>query len=375
MRRLRDLRLDPSPVLGSATALTLLWAPLPKERAPAERAWGPLSDLFFGTFVHWDAHWFLQIARDGYNATSAAFFPLYPLVLHAARVVDRGGDARVARGRRGRRVGRRRGSRRSSRADAVLLLALFPTAYVFSSVYSDGALPRALGVGVPVRAARPRGAAGIAGGLACATRLLGLALLPALVLLLWPRRREDAWRLAPLLLLPLAVAAYACTSTGSSATRSRSRRRSSGWERETPALGPLTGLWWAIEAGGHGGLEVLRHLPRGQGLHACAAIRFWNAAHLVLLAGGGVADVGRVAAGVARGGPLLARDARRRPRGAVAGGSRSSRCRASCSPTSRSCSRSPRSSRAAAGAAVGARRLRRACAVAGVAFSRGIWVA
>jgi hypothetical protein len=53
-------------------------------------------------------------------------------------------------------------------------------------------------------------------------------------------------------------------------------------------LGPLTGLWWAVQAGGHGGLEILRHLPRGLGApggfsHA-DTIAFWNAAHLVFLA-------------------------------------------------------------------------------------------
>src|SRR5919198_3386386 len=64
------------------TAATVLWAPLPTHARPDDRAWGPLGDLFFGTFDQWDARWFLAIARHGYDATSAAFFPLYPALLH-----------------------------------------------------------------------------------------------------------------------------------------------------------------------------------------------------------------------------------------------------------------------------------------------------
>ena len=265
------------------TALTLLWAPLAADKAPAERAWGPLSDLFFGTFAQWDTRWFLQIARNGYDETSAAFFPVYPLVLHvlgsttaAGALVSlvAGGIAAVAVARIAPHLA----------GDAVLLLALFPTAYVFSSIYSDG-LFLALSAWAFLFAQRGRAVpAGIVGGLACATRLLGLALLPALVLLLWPRRREDAWRLAPLLLLPLAVASYALyldRELGDPLAFSSAQLQ---WERETPTLGPVTGLWWAIEAGGHGASEVLGGRPRAQGFTQAQQVGFWNATHLVLLA-------------------------------------------------------------------------------------------
>jgi len=103
------------------------------------------------------------------------------------------------------------------------------------------------------------------------------------VLLLWPRRRSDAWRLAPLLLLPAAVAAYAAYlewKLGDALAFSSAQLE---WDRETPALGPLTGLWWSIEAGGHGARELLSDLPRGQGYTHADQVHLWNALHLVLL--------------------------------------------------------------------------------------------
>jgi hypothetical protein len=50
-------------------------------------------------FNHWDTHWYLTVARQGYaptteGAESAAFFPLYPLAVHAATWVCR--DPRIA---------------------------------------------------------------------------------------------------------------------------------------------------------------------------------------------------------------------------------------------------------------------------------------
>jgi hypothetical protein len=265
------------------TMLTLFWAPLPPEKVLNERAWGALSDRFFGTFVRWDAQWFLQVARDGYTTTSAAFFPLYPLVVHVlgSSIVTGTLVSLVAGGIAAIAVAEI--APPSLRDDSVLLLALFPTAYVFSSVYSDG-LFLALSAWSFLFAQRGQAwRAGIAGALACATRLLGLALLPALVLLLWPRERRDSWRLAPLLLLPAAVAAYALYLDWKVGDAFAFSHAQVFWERETPALGPLSGLWWAIEAGGHGARDLLFHLPRGQALGQPQQIHFWNAVHLVLL--------------------------------------------------------------------------------------------
>jgi Mannosyltransferase (PIG-V) len=274
------------------TAATLLWAPTSGDAIAATRAWDPFTDLVFGTFDQWDARWFLAIARDGYDELSAAFFPLYPALLWAGgsslvwgtllSLTAAGLGAWVVSILARERLGP------GGARDTVLVLALFPTAFVFTAVYSDG-LFLLLSAASFLAAERGRPwAAGIAGGLAVATRSMGLALLPALVYLLWPRSRRELWRLAPLLLLPAALGLYALylgREVGDSLAFTDAQ--ATGWEREVAFLGPLGGLWMAIEAGGHGALELLRHLPRtetgGPGYSQALQVNFWNAAHLVLL--------------------------------------------------------------------------------------------
>ena len=68
--------------LGAAA--TLIWAPAPERRLIGD-AYGPLSDFLFQTLSQWDARWFVQISENGYAAVpeTAAFFPLYPALVHA----------------------------------------------------------------------------------------------------------------------------------------------------------------------------------------------------------------------------------------------------------------------------------------------------
>lgn len=275
----------------AGTALTLIWAPLPTSAVPPSGVGSAWGDLAFRTFEQWDAQWFLRIAEDGYARDSAAFFPLYPALVHALAWVVRSelvagtllslaaaGLAAWALHELARPLLGRGGAR-----DAVLYLALFPTAFVFTAVYSDG-LVLALSTASFLAATRGRPwTSGVLGGLAVGTRLLGLALLPALLLLLWPRQRRQAWRTLPLLLLPAAVGLYSLYLRHAVGDGLAWRHAQAGWERDAGALGPLTGLWWAIEAGGHGARQLLVHLPSGLAFGQAEQVELWNVLSLLLL--------------------------------------------------------------------------------------------
>jgi hypothetical protein len=203
------------------TSFTLLWSPLHGAHAiPPFRAYDSLTDLLFGTFAQWDSVWFLHIAEHGYDSKSiTAFFPLYPMIVHvlaqivgstivagvlvslAAAAVTGTVFVRLARDLLGERAG----------IQGLVYLSLYPIGYVFTALYSDG-LFLALAVAAFLAAQRRNGlAAGVLGGLAVGTRIMGLALVPALLVMLWPKDRSvrELVKPLPILLLPGALAAYA----------------------------------------------------------------------------------------------------------------------------------------------------------------------
>ena len=296
MRRVREIRtvvaIRAAYWLGAA--LTLLWSPLHGSAISPFRAYGALGDLVFGAFAHWDSVWFVHIADHGYDSREVtAFFPLYPVVVRMlshvfGSTVVAGCLVSLAAGAAGvaivHRIARMYGGPESAR-DTALLIALYPLAFVFTAVYSDG-LFLALSAGAYLAAAQRRPlAAGVLGGLAVGTRLIGLALLPALVLLLRPRTRRALVDLLPLLLLPLALAAYALYLQhrfGDALVFARAQ--GTYWNRHVSAAGPLGGAWDGLATGYHGALELLRHLPRaGQPIPVHDQWAAWNVLQLLLL--------------------------------------------------------------------------------------------
>jgi hypothetical protein len=275
--------------LGAAAALT--WAPAP-ERRLIGGAYGPTSDFLFRTFSQWDARWFLQIAMHGYEEVpqAAAFFPVYPALVHAlawpadsilvAGVVVSLASAAVAAwvlAEIARPLLGRRGAH-----DAVLYLALYPVGFVFTSLYSDG-LFLAFAAGSFLAATRGKPiVAGTLGGLAVGTRLIGLALLPALALLLWRGREPRALaRLAPLLLLPAAVGLYALYLDTTLGDPWAFTSAQADWNREVSLLGPVEGIKDAVLAAGHGARDLLDLPAAGPGHDQ--RVGLWNVSHLALL--------------------------------------------------------------------------------------------
>jgi hypothetical protein len=183
-------------------AFTLLWAPVAGH-----------GELFLRTFEHWDSIWFTRIAEHGYSSRqSAAFFPVYPLLVRGVAFVTRNHVAAamlvslVAAAASAwllLRIARRHLPEEGAQT-TVLLLALYPAAFVFTAAYSDGVFLFFVLAAVDCAERRRPLLAGLAAALAVDTRLLGLALLPTLVLLLWPTKR---WRAGAVVVLPAAALA------------------------------------------------------------------------------------------------------------------------------------------------------------------------
>jgi hypothetical protein len=280
-----------------AVAAAMVWYPVHHGIHP-DGAYTPLGDLVFGSLDRWDAGWFIRIARHGYDVEqTAAFFPLYPLLVRAVAAVVRSYTVagtlvslasgalaaemifRIARAKLGQSVAR----------DSVLLVALYPLAFVFTAVYSE-ALFLGLATASFYSAMRGRSvAAGSLAALAMLTRPLGIALLPALVVLLW--RRGPA-RLAPLLLVPAALGGYMVylhAHFGDALAFAHAER--TFWLRHTPPLGPLQGLWEAARAAEAGAANILRHLPANMGhpdgYPKSYAFGMWNLVQFLLLLAAG----------------------------------------------------------------------------------------
>ena len=182
---------------------------------------------FFSAWERWDALWFLRIAVEGYKDTdlSAAFFPLYPLLIRGLSVVL-GGNALAAailisnaaflaalvtvseltRELFGRETARR----------TVLYLAIFPTAYFFVAPYTES-LFLLLSAGAFLAAHRGRWEwAGLCGALAAGTRSIGLILVLPLAVqafLQWRDRRSETGKPDRELVIALAWSAFVAIGT------------------------------------------------------------------------------------------------------------------------------------------------------------------
>lgn len=164
-----------------------------------------------------DALWFLRIATAGYTAGdgSAAFFPLYPMLIRIVSPVF-GGHPLAAgllisnaaflgalvilyfltSSEFDERIARR----------TVLYVAIFPTAYFFLAPYSESLFLFLLVASLWAARRGKWPLAGVAGALAAATRNVGVLLILPLVVEGVLQHRERGDRLAPRLLWSGAVA-------------------------------------------------------------------------------------------------------------------------------------------------------------------------
>ena len=175
-------------------------------------------------WLHWDPGHYLRIADVGYRSSGEdalfiVFFPLFPLLVAAAGFVLRNlvvsslvvtAAASMASGWLLYRLVRLDRPESHARGAVVLLFA-FPTAYALFAPYSESVfLAAVLGSVYAARTGR-WWLAGLAGLAATATRIVGLALVPALLVEAFAAGRGEGSgirKLAAIGLVPLGFLSY-----------------------------------------------------------------------------------------------------------------------------------------------------------------------
>lgn len=189
-------------------------------------------DVAYSMWHHWDPGHYLRIADVGYRSSGEdalfiVFFPLFPLLVAAAGFVLRNlvvaslvvtTAASVASGWLLYKLVRLDHPESHARGAVVLLFA-FPTAYALFAPYSESVFLAAVLASIYAARTGRWWLAGLAGMAATATRIVGLALVPALLVEAFLTRRgavsagpqtsgSARHKLAAICLVPLGFLSY-----------------------------------------------------------------------------------------------------------------------------------------------------------------------
>ena len=231
---------------------------------PIGHAWHSI----FTALERQDALWFLRIATTGYARSdgSAAFFPLYPLLVRAVSWIVGGhpllaatlvsnlaffGSLLVLYDLTVRELSEAVARR------TIVYLAVFPTAFFFFAPYSESTFLLLTLIAFR-QAKRDRWAsAALTGALAALTRSIGVVLAPALIVMAFQQHRAHGGRLwsrvaggAAVLLGPLAYLAWWGIAHGEALAPIHAQ---ANWQREVSS--PLSTIWRAVRMA-FGGLGV-----------------------------------------------------------------------------------------------------------------------
>lgn len=183
------------------------------------------KNLSLATWIRWDAWWYLSVVERGYwfdpdGKSNVAFFPLFPLLVRALDAVV--GNQVVA----GLLVANaaalaaviafwawvREAAGPAAAERAVLWLLVFPFSFFFHTIYAESLFFLFVTCAFLAGGRGRWPLAGLCGGLAAATRPMGVLLFPAFAWALLRARRSAGIRasdVAGLLLVPAGLVAYA----------------------------------------------------------------------------------------------------------------------------------------------------------------------
>jgi Gpi18-like mannosyltransferase len=173
--------------------------------AGSREQWGPRSFLgflyylFVHNFRYFDSDWYTKIAAHGYQPKGTAFFPLYPLLIRGVSEILH--ISPLAAGVLISNIAfffalyfflklARLDLDRTRAARATIILALFPTAFFFSSAYTEALFVLLASLALYSMRTRRWGRAGGYGGLAAVTRNTGFALGVPFLIEYWESWRE-----------------------------------------------------------------------------------------------------------------------------------------------------------------------------------------
>ncbi len=177
-----------------------------------------LTAPWFWSWLNFDGEHYLAIAYQGYQPLTYFFFPLFPLLArlvsvgHSVRNLAVSGlvlsNAAFLLGLCGLWKLIRLDYKKEIAVTTLFLILLFPTSFYFGSYYTES-LFFALAIWSFYLARKSKWfISGFLGGLSSLTRILGLALFPALLVEWWPSRRKSWLPLVWIFLVPLGLAAY-----------------------------------------------------------------------------------------------------------------------------------------------------------------------
>jgi len=184
-----------------------------------------LSNPYFWGFTNFDGEHFVSIARVGYQPLQHFFFPVYPILIGFVGKLFNGQMASyVLSGLLISHVSLvfallglwklvRLDFKRNVAQLSILLLLVFPTSFYFASVYSESLFLAVVVWSFYFARNKKWLLAGILGAVATATRIMGIALIPALVVEAWIQTRNtkenfDIKTLVGLMLPVIGILAY-----------------------------------------------------------------------------------------------------------------------------------------------------------------------